>query len=51
VDDVLATVGRALGAGPLAHDGAHAQRVADLSVYVRQHHGERDLAALGDLLS
>jgi alkylation response protein AidB-like acyl-CoA dehydrogenase len=51
VDDVLATVGRALGAGPLAHDGVHAQRVADLSVYVRQHHGERDLAALGELLS
>ena len=51
VDDVLATVGRALGAGPLAHDGAHAQRVADLAVYVRQHHGERDLAALGELLS
>jgi hypothetical protein len=50
VDDVLATVGRALGAGPLAHDGEHARRVADLSVYVRQHHGERDLAALGDLL-
>ncbi|MGZ4641653.1 MAG: acyl-CoA dehydrogenase [Blastococcus sp.] len=50
VDDVLATVGRALGAGPLAHDAEHAQRVADLSVYVRQHHGERDLAGLGELL-
>lgn len=50
VDDVLATVGRALGAGPLAHDPEHAQRVADLSVYVRQHHGERDLAGLGELL-
>jgi hypothetical protein len=51
VDDVLAVVGRSLGAGPLAHDGPHAQRVADLSVYVRQHHGERDLAALGELVS
>lgn len=51
VDDVVATVGRALGAGPLAHDGEHAQRVADLAVYVRQHHGERDLAALGELLA
>jgi alkylation response protein AidB-like acyl-CoA dehydrogenase len=50
VDDVLATVGRALGAGPLAHDTEHAQRVADLAVYVRQHHGERDLAGLGELL-
>ena len=43
-------MGRALGAGPLAHDAEHAQRVADLSVYVRQHHGERDLAGLGELL-
>ncbi|MBJ7451036.1 MAG: acyl-CoA dehydrogenase [Blastococcus sp.] len=50
VDDVLAVAGRSLGAGPLAHDREHAQRVADLSVYVRQHHGERDLAALGRLL-
>jgi hypothetical protein len=28
-------------------DPAHAQRVADLEVYVRQEHAERDLAALG----
>ena len=49
-DEVLATVGRSLGAAPLARDGGHAQRVADLAVYVRQHHGERDLAALGELL-
>jgi hypothetical protein len=27
--------------------GAHARRAADLPVYVRQHHGERDLATLG----
>lgn len=51
VDDVLAVVGRTLGAGPLAHDGEHSRRVADLTVYVRQHHGERDLATLGALLS
>lgn len=51
VDEVLATAGRALGAGPLAHDREHGQRVADLSVYVRQHHGERDLAVLGGLLT
>jgi len=49
-DRVLAVVGRALGAGPLAHDADHAQRVADLTVYLRQHHGERDLAALGALV-
>ncbi|MGH3745415.1 MAG: acyl-CoA dehydrogenase, partial [Mycobacteriales bacterium] len=28
-------------------DAEHAQRVADLEVYVRQDHAERDLAALG----
>jgi alkylation response protein AidB-like acyl-CoA dehydrogenase len=40
-------IARATGPGPLAHDAQHAQRVADLSVYIRQHHAERDLAALG----
>jgi alkylation response protein AidB-like acyl-CoA dehydrogenase len=47
--DVLRRVGRALGAGPLCHDEAHARTVADLTVYLRQHHAERDLAALGAL--
>lgn len=42
-------VGRALGPGPLATQADHATRVADLTVFVRQHHGERDLAALGTL--
>lgn len=41
-------VGRALGAGPLCADAVHAQRVADLTVYLRQSHAERDLAALGE---
>jgi hypothetical protein len=45
--DVLDRVGRALGAAPLGHDAEHARRVADLTVYVRQHHAERDYAALG----
>lgn len=45
--DVLQHVGRAMGAGPLGHDAAHARNVTDLTVYLRQHHGERDLAALG----
>ncbi|WP_415971261.1 acyl-CoA dehydrogenase family protein [Rhodococcus sp. 077-4] len=40
-------VGRALGAGPLCSDAEHAQRVADLTVYLRQSHAERDLEALG----
>jgi hypothetical protein len=47
---VLEHVGRALGAGPLGHDAAHAQRVADLTVYLRQSHAEADLAHLGALL-
>ena len=37
----------ALGPTPLAFDADHAARVADLELYVRQHHAERDLAALG----
>jgi hypothetical protein len=45
--EVLARVGRALGAGPLSHDAGHSRRVADLTVYLRQHHAERDLAELG----
>jgi hypothetical protein len=49
-EEVLAQVGRALGAGPLAFDAGYAARVADLTVYLRQHHGERDLAGLGGLL-
>jgi hypothetical protein len=31
-------------------DEEHARRVADLQVYVRQHHAERDSARLGGLL-
>jgi hypothetical protein len=45
--EVTDRVGRALGPSPLAHDTAHAQLVADLAVYVRQEHAERDLEALG----
>lgn len=49
--EVMSRVGRALGAGPLCRDEAHARRVADLTVYLRQHHGERDLAELGGLVA
>ena len=49
--EVMSRVGRALGAGPLCHDEAHARRVADLTVYLRQHHAERDLAQLGTLVA
>jgi alkylation response protein AidB-like acyl-CoA dehydrogenase len=49
--DVIARTGRALGAGPLGHDEAHSRAVADLTVYLRQHHAERDLARLGELVA
>jgi alkylation response protein AidB-like acyl-CoA dehydrogenase len=45
--ETLDRVPRITGATPLCRDHAFAQRLADLQVYVRQHHGERDLAALG----
>ncbi|MDT5392181.1 MAG: hypothetical protein QOE04_5822, partial [Mycobacterium sp.] len=47
VDEAITRTGRALGPAPLALDIKHAQRVADLTMYVRQSHAERDLAALG----
>ena len=45
--EVLARVGRASGSSALVHDREHARRAADLVVYLRQHHAERDLVALG----
>jgi alkylation response protein AidB-like acyl-CoA dehydrogenase len=38
---------RITGPGPLCWDASFAQRLADLAVYLRQHHAERDLAKLG----
>jgi hypothetical protein len=49
--DVLSRTGRALGAAPLGPDEAHSRAVADLTVYLRQHHAERDLARLGELVA
>ncbi|WP_353951695.1 acyl-CoA dehydrogenase [Knoellia sp. S7-12] len=46
----LSETARALGPAPLTCDEEHARRVADLTIYVRQHHGERDVARLGSLL-
>ena len=43
---------RAFGAGgarPVSHDGVQSQRVADLAVYLAQHHGDADAAVLGRL--
>lgn len=51
VEEVIGRTGRALGPAPLALDADHARRVADLTVYVRQSHAERDLAALGRLVA
>ncbi len=50
-EQVLTTVGHALGPGPLAFNREHATRVADLTLYIRQHHAERDLAHLGELVT
>ena len=49
VETVLRSTGRATGPRPLARDADHARHVADLEVYVRQSHAERDLATLGRL--
>jgi alkylation response protein AidB-like acyl-CoA dehydrogenase len=49
VHEALVRTDRALGPGPLCLDAQHARAVADLSVYVRQSHAERDLADLGRL--
>jgi len=49
VEETLSRTARALGPGPLCQDAGHAQRVADLAIYVRQSHAERDLEQLGRL--
>jgi len=46
-EEVVGRVGHGLGPAPLATDERHARRVADLQLYLRQHHAERDEAALG----
>ena len=49
VERVLHLVGSNRGPGPLAFDEPYAKRMADLALYVRQHHGARDDAQLGRL--
>lgn len=46
-ESALSETARALGPLPLVADEAHARRVADLQIYLRQHHGERDIARIG----
>lgn len=45
--EALERVPAILGPGPLCWDRTIAQHLADLQVFVRQHHGERDRADLG----
>jgi hypothetical protein len=48
---VLDEVGRALGATPFCRDARFARAAADLPVFIRQSHAERDFAGLGDRLA
>ncbi|KQQ45123.1 acyl-CoA dehydrogenase [Duganella sp. Leaf126] len=48
---VLEHATRALGAGPLCRDARFARMAADLPVFLRQSHAERDLATLGSTLA
>lgn len=48
---VLEHVGRALGAGPFCRNSHFARLSADLPVFLRQSHAERDLASLGQQLA
>ncbi|SAL56476.1 hypothetical protein AWB74_02579 [Caballeronia arvi] len=45
---VVEHAGRALGAGPLCRDAHFAQLMADLPVFIRQSHAERDEASLAE---
>jgi len=45
---VVEHAGRALGAAPLCRNERFARAMADLPVFLRQSHAERDLAALGE---
>lgn len=48
---ILEAADHGLGPGPLTTDDAHARRVGDLRIYLRQHHAERDLARLGRMVA
>jgi alkylation response protein AidB-like acyl-CoA dehydrogenase len=49
--EVLARVASAGGARPLCHNEVESRRAADLYVYLAQHHGGVDAAALGRIMS
>ncbi len=46
-ETVLKVAAHGMGPEPLAFEAVHAQRVADLELYLRQDHAERSLAHLG----
>ncbi len=48
---ILERAARAMGPGPLSTDDEHSQRCSDLAIFIRQSHGERDLAALGEAVA
>lgn len=47
---VLEETGAALGAAPYCHDAPFAKAAADLPVFIRQSHGDRDYAQLAEKL-
>lgn len=49
VERIQALVSQNLGPGPLAFDRRYGKRMADLALYIRQHHAMRDDAQLGAL--
>lgn len=46
-ENVIHHASRALGAGPLCQDPRLARAIADLPIYLRQSHAQRDLASVG----
>lgn len=48
-EDVMHHAVRAVGAGPLCRNPSFARAMADLPVFLRQSHAERDMAQLGEL--
>ena len=48
--DILTRLGRAYGPHPLAFDSEVSRRYAEVELYIRQSHAERDLESLGSLL-
>ena len=50
MDEVIHHAGRALGATPYCRDQHFARLMADLPVFLRQSHAERDLQRLDQLV-